>query len=231
MATKTKLFVALDQANAKDAFELYKKVRPANPYFKVGLELFCAEGPDFVRKLIDDGAKIFLDLKFHDIPNTVAQAAVRAAKLNVGWLNLHLSGGEEMVRATVEKLADAGSKSCLLGVTVLTSMDTDGLHQIGVLADAASHVEYLARKGKEWGIGGVVCSAQELAAVHKACGKDFVTVVPGIRPKDAAANDQKRTMTPEEAAQAGAHFIVVGRPISAAKDPLGAAKKILESLS
>ena len=230
----TKLFVALDCASADEARALYKKIRPIHDHFKIGLELFCASGPDFVKELTQDGAKIFLDLKFHDIPNTVSQAVARAAALQAGWINLHLSGGEEMVRKSVEALRESAVKQkhkpSLIGVTVLTSMNEEGLAQVGVRNSVASQVQDLAQKGKAWGLDGVVCSAHELANIQKACGKDFITIVPGIRPEGAATQDQKRVMTPQEATQDGAHFIVVGRPISQAKDPREATQKILSVL-
>jgi orotidine-5'-phosphate decarboxylase len=222
----TKLFVALDYPDAKSALSIYKKLNSLDLCFKVGLELFTSEGPDFVRQLVDNGSEVFLDLKFHDIPNTVARAVAAASKLGVAFTNIHLLGGEEMVRAAV---AETG-KTKLLGVTVMTSTDKKTLQSIGLDKDPASWVVDLAKKGKAWGVDGVVCSALEVPAVAKTCGKDFFTVVGGVRPAGSDDNDQKRIATPAAAKKAGVHYIVVGRPITQAKDPVKAAKEILRDI-
>lgn len=214
---QTKLYVALDFPNAEAALALYGKVRAHNPYFKIGLELFTAAGPDFVRKLVSDGAKIFLDLKFHDIPNTVAGAVRSASELGVEIVNIHLSGGREMVEAVTQQKYSHRPK--LIGVTVLTSS-----------VASPGQVLQMAKDTKAWGLDGVVCSAHELKEIHANCGSDFLTVVPGIRPANAAANDQKRIATPEEAAALGAHYIVVGRPVTQSPDPAAATLEILRSL-
>ncbi len=221
----TKLFVALDYPDAKSALSIYKKLNSLDVGFKVGLELFTAEGPDIVRKLVGEGAEVFLDLKFHDIPNTVAGAVRSAAELGVAFANIHIVGGEAMVRAAVKEKGDTK----LLGVTVLTSVDDSALSEVGIERQASDWVLELAKKGKTWGLDGVVCSPLEIGSVGKACGKNFVTMVPGIRPA-GAEGDQKRVMTPLEASEAGAHYIVVGRPITQAKDPVKAAKEILQEI-
>lgn len=199
---------------------------------KVGLELFCAAGPDFVRELVDDGADVFLDLKFHDIPNTV-EASVRAvSRLGARFTNLHLSGGEEMCLRALASLKDSGSPTKLLGVTVLTSINDFVLKSVGVTRTVEQQVVALAQQSQIWGLHGVVCSAQEAKALRTVCGPDFVTMVPGIRPASAqiSRDDQKRTLTPLQAKHAGASYIVVGRPITQAKDPRAATMAILEEL-
>lgn len=233
-APKTKLFLALDYDNPADARAIFKKVLPINPYFKVGLELFSVAGPDIVREFVDSGGKVFLDLKFHDIPNTVARAVSRAVALRVGWLNIHCAGGRKMMEAAVEAkhetCAKFGIDSCLLGVTVLTSLESADFLQIGFARLPAEQVIHFADLAKADGLDGVVCSAKEIALVRASCGDDFITMVPGIRPEGFAADDQKRTMTPSEANEEGAHNIVVGRPITAAKDPIMALRNILAEL-
>lgn len=233
--SKPKVFVALDFKSAAEATPLFEKLLPINPCFKVGLELFTAEGPAFIRNLTGKGARIFLDLKFHDIPNTVAGAVKSAIQLNVDYLNVHCGGGAEMLRAAAqardEESARLGiAKPALLGVTVLTSLDDRAIQEIGFPRSASAQVKTFVELAQAAGLDGVVCSAHELPLVKTLAGPDFQTMVPGIRPGGAASDDQKRTMSPAEAAKAGASALVIGRPITGAPDPVAALKKILGEL-
>ncbi len=201
---------------------------------KVGKELFVAEGPSVVRELRRRGLEVFLDLKFHDIPNTVARACGAAAKLGVHLATLHASGGSDMMRAAVESVRDAArateGRTRLLAVTVLTSMDDVGLKEIGVDHTAAGQVLHLARLARASGMDGVVASVNEAEMIRRELGPGFLIVAPGIRPASEAVQDQKRTATPREAVQAGADYIVVGRPITAAPDPRQAAERVIGEL-
>jgi len=195
--------------------------------FKVGSQLFTTEGPRAIQRLAGLGFDTFLDLKFHDIPNTVAGAVAAAAKLpRVRLLTLHASGGLEMMQAAREAAGRAKSRPRLLGVTVLTSLDADGLRRIGMSGTPSSCALALARLARQAGMDGVVASAHEVRAIRRACGPKFLIVVPGVRPATAAANDQSRVATPAEAIRAGADYLVVGRPITAASDPRAAALAI-----
>jgi orotidine-5'-phosphate decarboxylase len=232
---KTRVFVALDFATAEEAFGMVEKLLPINPCFKVGLELFVAEGPDFVRQLSAKGAEIFLDLKFHDIPNTVAGAVRSAVNLGVSCLNVHCGGGKEMLvsarRACDEAAAKKGGEAPkLYGVTVLTSLDDNAVQEIGFPRSASAQVKHFVDLALDAKLDGVVCSPLELALVRKLAGPDFLTMVPGIRPAGAAAGDQKRTLGPVEAVEAGASCLVIGRPITGAADPADALRKVLSSL-
>src|SRR5438477_9416788 len=191
---------------------------------KIGLQLFTAEGPDLVRAIRETGAKVFLDLKLHDIPNTVARAVESAAALEVQMLTLHLCGGSDMIRSAVSVAPD---NLLLLGVTVLTSASDETLREIGVTDDVSQQVVRLAEIGAECGIGGVVASAQEIAALRQAIDWSVKLVIPGIRPAGNEEHDQKRTTTPAEAITDGADYLVVGRPITTAPDPTIAARQIL----
>lgn len=225
------LVVALDLPDAIPALDLAGKLLPVTPWMKVGLELFTIEGPQIVRELKKMGCKVFLDLKFHDIPNTVRGAVCSALCEGVDICNIHLAGGEAMSRAAVEEMNEArslGHKGLLLGVTVLTSTpDTDGNLSALVLERAVS--------AKSWGLDGVVCSALEAAAIKQACGAEFICLCPGIRPvgyyDGGAKDDQSRIMTPPEAVRQGADFLVVGRPITRAADPAATAAEIVASYS
>jgi orotidine-5'-phosphate decarboxylase len=202
--------------------------------FKVGSQLFTSEGPRAVQKLAGLGFDIFLDLKFHDIPNTVAGAVAAAAKLpRVRLVNVHASGGFEMMRAAREAVGNGKSRPALLAVTILTSLDAKVLRAIGMSGSPASRATALARLAKSAGMDGVVASAQEVKSIRRACGPKFLIVVPGIRPATTAANDQSRIATPAEAIRAGADYLVVGRPITAAQNPrttaLAVAKEIASS--
>ena len=195
--------------------------------FKVGLQLFTAEGPRAVQKLAGLGFDIFLDLKFHDIPNTVAGAVAAAAKLpRVRLLNLHASGGVAMMRAAREAAGGGKHRPALLAVTMLTSLDAPALRRMGISGSPSTRVLALARLAKQAGMDGVVASAHEARAIRRACGPKFLIVVPGVRPISASLNDQSRVATPSEAIRAGADYLVVGRPITAAKNPRTAAVEI-----
>lgn len=231
-----KIFLVLDYPSADKAWPLVKQVLPINPYVKVGLELFVAEGPSVLSRLKNEGAEIFLDLKFHDIPNTVAGAVRSAVRHGVDYLNVHCGGGTEMMKAAVDACADEAAKlgvkkPVLLGVTVLTSLDDEGVREIGFPRSASAQVKQFVELAQSAGLDGVVCSAQELALVRSLAGDSFVTMVPGIRPAGSSANDQKRTLTPAEAVRSGAHCLVVGRPITAAADPVAAMKAVLAEVS
>lgn len=233
-----KLLVALDVDTGTRALELATALRGLAGGFKVGSRLFTLEGPDLVRRLVDTGARVFLDLKYHDIPNTVAQA-VEAAVLTGAWMiNVHACGGAPMMQAAAKAGAEAANRTgrpapLVIGVTVLTSMDDTTLRQSGVERPVLDQVLALAALAKGAGLNGVVASPQETAAIRAACGPDFAIVTPGIRGAAAGGdkNDQVRTMGPAEAVAAGASYIVVGRPIIAAGDPAAAAAAIADELA
>jgi orotidine-5'-phosphate decarboxylase len=233
-----KLLVALDVETGARAVELATTLRGLAGGFKVGSRLFTLEGPTLVRTLVDSGARVFLDLKFHDIPNTVAQAVEAAVSTGAWMINVHASGGVAMMQAAARAGADTAQRigaptPFLIGVTVLTSMDEATLRAGGINRTVLDHVVALARMAKEAGLDGVVASPQETAAIRAACGPDFAIVTPGIRGAAAGAekNDQVRTMGPGEAVNAGASYIVVGRPIIAAVDPRAAAAAIADELA
>jgi orotidine-5'-phosphate decarboxylase len=233
------IFCAVDKNNLAAAKELVAMLSPLPLHIKLGLEFFVAEGPQGVaaiRAMLPASAKIFLDLKLHDIPNTVAGAVRAAAAAGVDFLTLHAGGGHEMMRAAVLAAQDVAQATgrpapCLLGVTVLTHMDARDLSGIGIDAAPADQVLRLARLAAEAGMGGAVCAPQEIAALRAALPADFKLVVPGIRPAGNAAGDQKRIMTPEEAGKLGADYLVIGRPITEAADPVAAAGAILAALA
>jgi len=222
-----KIIVALDYADAASAMALVARLDPALCRVKVGKELFTAAGPELVRALAARGFEVFLDLKFHDIPNTVAAACRAAAGLGVWMLNVHASGGRRMLSAAHEALADLPQRPLLIAVTVLTSMSAEDLNETGVAGAPADQVLRLARLTQACKLDGVVCSAQEAALLRAAdLGADFRLVTPGIRPAGTEAGDQRRVMTPAEALHAGATDLVIGRPITGAADPLAALKQI-----
>ena len=232
------LLVALDVESGTRALELATSLRDLAGGFKVGSRLFTAEGPDLVKRLVASGAPVFLDLKFHDIPNTVAQAVDAAVSTGVWMLNVHASGGVPMMqaagRAAAETAAQTGRpRPLIIAVTVLTSMDAPTLASIGVNRPVLEQVVTLARMTQDAGLDGVVASPQETAAIRAACGPEFAIVTPGIRGASAGTtkDDQSRTMGPGEAIEAGASYIVVGRPIIAATDPRAAAAAIVEELA
>jgi orotidine-5'-phosphate decarboxylase len=225
--TADKIIVALDVATKQEALELVEKLHDQISVFKVGLQLYTAEGPEIVRAIRATGANVFLDLKLHDIPNTVAKAVESAAKLGVQMLTTHLSGGTEMTRAAVRARSD---DLLLLGITVLTSADEQTIRQIGISDKINSHVLRLAKLGVENGIGGVIASAHEIQMLRREFGNKINIVVPGIRPSWSEAGDQKRVMTPREAIDSGADYLVIGRPITAHPNPSEAVERILAEL-
>ena len=230
------IIVALDVPSAEQALKLAELVAPAVGAFKIGKELFVSAGPDIVRRVRATGASVFLDLKFHDIPNTVAKAVAAATRLDVQMLTIHTSGGGEMMSAA-EKSAQDTAKSLglaaplVLGVTVLTSSDANTLAEIGCQANVGQQVERLATLAVKSGLRGLVCSPLEIADLRQFLPPEIQLVTPGIRTGAEKADDQKRTLTPREAIQAGASWLVIGRPIYAAENPRLAAEKILESLN
>ena len=230
------IIAALDVPTAEQALKLAEQIAPAVGAFKIGKELFVAAGPDIVRRVRATGVSVFLDLKFHDIPNTVAKAVASAVRLDVQMLTIHTSGGGEMMRAA-EKSAQDTAKShglsapLVLGVTVLTSSNNDTLAEIGCEADTEKQVSRLALLAVKSGLRGLVCSPLEIVALRKILPAHIQLVTPGIRTGAEKADDQKRTLTPHEAIQAGASWLVIGRPIYAAENPRLAAEKILSALS
>jgi len=201
-------------------------------FVKVGNQLFTAEGPQAVRQLAGLGADIFLDLKFHDIPNTVSKAVAAAAELpNVRLLTMHAAGGMAMMKAASEAIAGLKNRPALLGVTILTSLDNAAIKQVGLGGTVSSRAVALARLAKKAGLDGVVSSGHEVQAIRKACGEDFLILVPSVRPAGSSSNDQARVATPAEATRAGANFLVVGRPITAATNPREAALAIIEEVA
>jgi orotidine-5'-phosphate decarboxylase len=234
---RDKLLVALDVPGGDRAVELTRQLRDVAGGVKVGSRLFTLEGPDIVRRLVDIGARVFLDLKFHDIPNQVAQTIEAAVQTGAWMINVHASGGTAMMKAAADAAAAAASRHgtappILIAVTVLTSMDEPALRTIGVPRPLLDQVIALAALAREAGLQGVVASPQETAAIRRASGPEFVIVTPGIRGAAAGneKHDQARTMGPAEAVRAGATYIVVGRPIIAAADPRSAAEVIVEEL-
>lgn len=228
-----KIIVALDYARADQALAFVDRVRPDLCRLKVGKELFVAAGPAFVEALAARGFAVFLDLKFHDIPNTVAQACKAAARLGVWMMNVHASGGPRMMRAAreaLESLPDLASRPRLIAVTVLTSMGEDELRAIGVEANAERQVYLLAKLAHGCGMDGVVCSARE-APLLRPLGPDFLLVTPGIRPTGSDVGDQTRILTPAQAIQAGSDYLVIGRPITQAADPLAALEAIAREIA
>lgn len=231
-----RLIVALDVESAEAARTIIEELDGLAPAYKIGLQLFTAAGPKFVEQLANEGHRIFLDLKFHDIPNTVAKAGVEAAKLGVWMFNVHASGGSEMMKATVGEVSEYCAKTGtsapeIIAVTVLTSSDSKVMSEIGVGAEIGEQVGRLARLTAESGLSGVVASAKEIEIVRSAVGNEgFLIVTPGIRPQNATFDDQKRVMTPGTAITAGADHLVVGRPITGSSDRRQAAEQILEEI-
>jgi orotidine-5'-phosphate decarboxylase len=222
----------LDFDRLQPAYSLARRLRGKAGIVKVGSQLFTAEGPRAVRKLVELGFDIFLDLKFHDIPNTVAGAVSSAAALpGIRLLTVHTTGGAGMMSAAQRALGGAKDRPAILGVTVLTSMGLETLKEVGIAGTPASRALALAKLAKKAGLGGVVASAHETAAIRRACGRGFLIVVPGVRPADSSANDQSRVATPAEAIRAGADYLVVGRPITAAADPGKAAENIAKEIA
>ncbi len=223
-----KIIVALDYAQAAPALSLVKRLDPSLCRLKVGKELFTAAGPQLVEKLLKLGYQVFLDLKFHDIPNTVAQACKVAASLGIWMVNVHALGGRRMMEAAREALETVQHRPKLIAVTVLTSMAQEDLHGIGINASPSQMVQLLADLVHDSGLDGVVCSAQEALILRRQFGKDFCLVTPGIRPANTAADDQSRIMTPRAALENGSDYLVIGRPITQAPDPFQALQNILK---
>lgn len=222
MATDSPIIIALDYPSLDAALCMADQLDPARCRVKVGKELFTRSGPAVLEALHGRGFEVFLDLKFHDIPNTVASAVQAAAEQGVWMVNVHASGGRRMMEAAVQRLEQHALTTHLIAVTVLTSMQADDLAELGIKAPLAEHVERLAVLAKQSGLQGVVCSAQESARIKTLCGAPFLKVTPGIRPSFAAANDQQRTMSPSEAIRAGSSHLVIGRPVTQADDPMRA---------
>jgi orotidine-5'-phosphate decarboxylase len=231
-----RIIVALDFSTAKEALDMADLLGGQVSFFKVGMELFTSTGPDIIKALHERDCKVFLDLKFHDIPNTVKRTCEIVLEFGVELFNLHASGGSEMMaqasRALREGAIALGKKApSLLAVTILTSIDDKILNEeLGVARSVKEQVVHLAKMAKEAGVNGVVASPLEIKAIRQACGEDFYIVTPGVRPAWAVKGDQRRVMTPSEAINHGADYIVVGRPITASKDPLEAAKRISEEI-
>ncbi len=223
----------MDLPGAAAAAPLVEKLGGRAGMFKVGSELFTSEGPAFLRYLVNQEQQVFLDLKFHDIPNTVRAAAREVAKIGVAMLDVHASGGSKMMQAALEGAREGSpgrNRPVVLAVTVLTSLASQDLQEIGVTGSSEAAVIRLAWLAQRAGLDGVVASPQEVAAVRRACGPGFVIVTPGIRPASAHADDQVRISTPEKAIQAGADFLVVGRPITKAPDPVAAVEGIVDEI-
>ena len=227
---KDRLIVALDVPGATQARQIVQSIGDAATTFKVGKQLFTAEGPQFVRELVSSGRKVFLDLKFHDIPNTVAAAVKSAAELGVAMLTVHASGGSRMLRAAIEAASQSPGRPIMLAVTVLTSFSDADLQEVGVSGNVLSQVLRLGALARSAGCGGLVASAKEARELRRELGEGFAIVTPGVRPAGTAAGDQARVVTPADAIAAGATHLVVGRPILEAADPAQAAADIVAEI-
>ena len=226
-----RVIVALDLPDADQAMALAKRLSPDLCRLKVGKELFTAAGPGLVRRMADAGFDVFLDLKYHDIPNTVAAACRQASDLGVWMINVHASGGRRMMEAAREAVGTGEGRPYLIGVTVLTSMNGDDLAAVGMAGDPREQVLRLAALSRDSGLDGVVCSAQEVVDLRETLGDDFLLVTPGIRPSGSAGDDQRRIMTPREAIAAGSDYLVIGRPVVQAQDPVNVLEEINRDLS
>ena len=228
---KEKIILVLDVSSREEAMRLVRPLYEHVGMFKVGMQLFTAEGPSLVREIVDLGGKVFLDLKFHDIPNTVSHGVLEAAKLGVSMMTIHAAGGRAMMETVAKELQDkfGDRKPMVVAVTVLTSLNDAGLAEIGIARPMAQQVVAMAKLAEDCGIAGVVCSPQEIQLVRRAAGPDFKIVTPGIRMPGQSANDQQRLATPREALTAGADYIVVGRAVTAAPDPRSALNALVES--
>jgi orotidine-5'-phosphate decarboxylase len=230
MLAKDRLIVALDVSSATRAQRVVQAIGEAANTYKVGKQLFTAEGPQVVRDLIASGRKVFLDLKFHDIPNTVAAAVRSASELGVSMLTVHASGGSKMLKAAVEAASQSAAKPTVLAVTVLTSLSDSDLQEIGVTGTVLSQVLRLGALARNAGCGGLVASAQEAGELRRELGEGFPIVTPGVRPAGSAAGDQARVVTPGDAIAAGSTYLVIGRPILDAPDPATAAAEIVSEI-
>ena len=237
LKAKDRLIVALDVSSIAEAKKIVKDLKDHVGMFKMGLELFASTGLELFEMMREEGINVFFDGKFHDIPNTAAQASRNVTKQGVAMFNVHATGGSAMMKAAADACREAASESknskrpYLIAVTVLTSISPDTLKdELKVREDVLTHVTALAQLAKKSGLDGVVASAQEAAAIRASCGDDFLIVTPGIRPEWAATNDQKRIVTPAQALKSGADFLVIGRPITGESDRKGAAQKVLEEM-
>jgi orotidine-5'-phosphate decarboxylase len=225
------VIVALDFAEVRSALQLVEDLDPGSCRLKVGKELFTRGGPALVERLVGSGFDVFLDLKFHDIPNTVASACHAAADLGVWMLNVHALGGRRMLTAAREGVARSRHKPVLIAVTILTSMDSTDLAAVGLAGSAEDNVRRLAALVQQAGLDGVVCSSRETAMLRKALGADFTLVTPGIRPAGSRQDDQRRVVTPLEAVRGGADYLVIGRPVTRADDPASVLRTINSEIS
>ncbi len=235
-SAKDGLIIALDVETARRALEVFHALKGVAGMFKVGSQLFTAAGPEVVREIVAAGGRVFLDLKFHDIPNTVAAAGAEAARLGVSIFNVHACGGGEMMRRTAEAVSEAAEREgfvrpVVIAVTVLTSADDRALSEVGFSSGAAEQVGRLARLAEGSGMDGVVASPLEVKLIRETVGRrNFVVVTPGVRPAGSERGDQRRVMTPAEAVRAGADYLVIGRPILSAPDPARAAQEIIDEM-
>ncbi len=235
---RERIIFALDVSSLEEARRFVKTLRDRVGFFKIGLELFTALGKEAVRTVQEEGGRVFLDLKFHDIPNTVSRAAEEAVKMGVEMFNLHAAGASGMMRGTVQRCRETAAKlgrpcPIILAVTVLTSLDEADLADVGLMGPLEERVTSLAELSRKAGINGVVASPREIAAIRRRCGEDFLIVTPGIRPafEQGGKDDQKRVMTAGEAIAAGASYIVVGRPVRLAPDPAAAMDKVIQEIN
>lgn len=225
-----RLIIALDFPSGEQALAFVSRLSPDSCRLKVGFQLYVAEGPDLVRKLVGQEFDVFLDLKFHDIPNTVSSACLVASELGVWMMNVHALGGEKMLTEAAEAVHRVANPPLLIAVTVLTSMDKRQLSGVGLQADPKEQVLKLAKMAKKSGLDGVVCSAQEAYVLKKVIGDDFKLVTPGIRPRESEKGDQSRVMTPADAIRNGASYLVVGRPITQAQAPMNVIESINQEI-
>lgn len=231
MTPADRLIVAIDRSSREDILRLAGQLRGVCGLVKIGLQAFVSNGPSIVRDLIGEGHRVFLDLKFHDIPNTVSHAVSETAALKASMITIHSKGGRAMCAAASKAAFNATSKPLVLGVTVLTSLGLGDLQQLGIEESVETQVVRLAELGRTSGLDGVVASPQEIEAIRNACGSSFLIVTPGIRGRTDESGDQKRTRTAGEAIRAGADYIVVGRPVTSAEDPRHAASEITEEIA
>jgi orotidine-5'-phosphate decarboxylase len=229
---KEKVCIALDVSSRKEALDLVRSLHDLTGMFKVGMQLYTAEGPSLVREIIEARGRVFLDLKFHDIPNTVKSAAVEAARLGVSMMTIHTSGGRTMMRAVAEELRGkfGAGKPIVVGVTVLTSLDDSALREVGIDSSMDAQVLRMAKLAEGSGLDGVVCSPREIQNIRASVGAAFRIVTPGIRMPGQSLDDQQRTATPREAMTLGADYIVVGRPVTSAPNPRVALESLIQSL-
>lgn len=231
MEPMDRLVIALDRSSRDEILRLAEQLRGAAGMMKIGLQAFVANGPSIVRDLVAAGHRVFLDLKFHDIPNTAMNAVTEAARLGASLVNVHAAGGAEMMRACAGAIRDLPARPRLLAVTMLTSLDDDAAGAIGFRSAVRDHVRELALLTRDAGLDGVVASPLEIGLIREACGEGFIILTPGIRSASDATGDQKRMMTASEAVRAGADYIVVGRPVTGASDPRAAALAIVDELA